>query len=57
MGFLFGHGIFIEGLFARIMYRSLRLMHEGALSGTMRALLALVARGFAHRAAPRVKLH
>jgi len=57
MGFLFGRGIFIEGLFARIMYRSLRLMHERALSGTTRALLALIARGFAHRVDPPVKLH
>ena len=57
MGFLFGRGIFIEGLFARIMYRSLRLMHERALSSTTRALLALIARGFAYRVAPRVKLH
>jgi NADH:ubiquinone reductase (H+-translocating) len=57
MGFLFSRGIFIEGLFARIMYRSLRLMHERALSGTTRALLALIARGFAHRVDPPVKLH
>jgi NADH dehydrogenase len=57
MGFLFNRGIFIEGLFARIMYRSLSLMHERALGGTPRALLALIARAFAHRVAPSVKLH
>jgi NADH dehydrogenase len=57
MGFLSGRGIFVEGLFARIMYRSLRLMHEQALGGTRRALLALVARAFAHRIDPPVKLH
>jgi NADH dehydrogenase len=57
MGFLFSRGIFIERLFTRIMYRSLRLMHERALSGTTRALLALIARGFAHRVDPPVKLH
>jgi hypothetical protein len=50
-------GIFIEDLFARIMYRSLRLMHERALSGTTRALLALIARGFAQRVDRLVKLH
>jgi NADH:ubiquinone reductase (H+-translocating) len=50
-------GIFIEGLFARIMYRSLRLMHERALSGATRALLALIARGFAQRLDPPVNLH
>jgi hypothetical protein len=50
-------GIFIKGLFARIMYRSLRLMYERALSGATRALLALIARGFAQRLDPPVKLH
>jgi NADH:ubiquinone reductase (H+-translocating) len=57
MGFPFGRGIFIEGLFARIMYRSLRVMHERTLSGTTRALLALIARWFTHRVEPPVKLH
>jgi hypothetical protein len=28
-GFVFGRSIFVEGLFARIMYRSLRIMHSG----------------------------
>jgi NADH dehydrogenase len=57
MGFLLGRSIFIEGLFARIMYHSLRVMHERALNGTPRALLALVARALAHRTGPQVKLH
>ena len=57
MGFLSGRGIFVEGLFARLMYRSLRLMHEQALGGTRRALLATIARAFAHRVDPPVKLH
>jgi NADH dehydrogenase len=57
MGFLFGRGMFVEGLFARLMYRSLRLMHEQALGGTRRALLAVIARAFAHRIDPPVKLH
>jgi NADH dehydrogenase len=57
MGFLFGRGLFVEGLFARLMYRSLRLMHEQALGGTRRALLAAIARAFAHRVDPPVKLH
>jgi NADH dehydrogenase len=57
MGFLFGRGMFVEGLFARLMYRSLRLMHEQALGGARRALLALIARTFAHRIDPPVKLH
>jgi NADH dehydrogenase len=57
MGFLSGRGLFVEGLFARLMYRSLRLMHEQALGGTRRALLAVIARAFAHRVEPPVKLH
>jgi NADH dehydrogenase len=57
MGFLSGRGLFVEGLFARLMYRSLRLMHERALGGTRRALLAAIARAFAHRVEPPVKLH
>jgi NADH dehydrogenase len=57
MGFPFVRSIFIEGLFARIMYRALRIMHERALGGTPRALLSLVARALAHRTSPPVKLH
>ena len=41
MGFLSGRSFFVEGLFARMMYRSLRLMHEQALGGTRRAVLGL----------------
>jgi NADH dehydrogenase len=57
MGFLFGRSIFVEGLFARVMYRSLRIMHERALGGTAYALLSLVTRALTHRTGPRVKLH
>ena len=57
MGFLFGRSIFVEGLFARIMYQSLRMMHERALNGTVRAMLGVLARALAHRTGPQVKLH
>jgi len=57
MGFLVGRSIFIEGVFAQLMYRSLRFLHERALGGTPRALLGMVARALAHRAGPQVKLH
>ncbi|MGO9356413.1 MAG: NAD(P)/FAD-dependent oxidoreductase [Xanthobacteraceae bacterium] len=57
MGFLSGRGIFVEGMFAGVMYRSLRLMHERALGGTRRALLGLIARALARRVDPPVKLH
>jgi NADH dehydrogenase len=54
---LFGRGFFIEGLFAGIMYRSLRTLHERALHGTRRAVLGLLARALSPRAGPPVKLH
>jgi NADH dehydrogenase len=57
MGFLLGRSIFIEGLFAQLMYRSLRFLHERALGGTPRALLGMVARALSHRTGPQVKLH
>jgi NADH dehydrogenase len=57
MGFLLGRSIFIEGLFAQFMYRSLRFMHDRALGGTSRAVLGTIVRAVAHRAGPQVKLH
>ena len=55
MGFLIGRSFFVEGYFARLMYRSLYRMHEAALHGRRRTLLRLVAPGA--RPAPTVKLH
>ena len=57
MGFLFGRNFFVEGLFAGVMYRSLRMLHERALHGTRRAVLGLLARGLSRRTGPPVKLH
>jgi NADH dehydrogenase len=57
MGFLFGGGFFVEGLFAQIMYRSLRVMHDQAVGGTTRAVLGIFVRALAHRTGPKVKLH
>jgi len=57
MGFLLGRSFFVEGLFAQIMYRSLRVMHDQALGGTARAVLGIVVRTLARRAGPQVKLH
>jgi NADH:ubiquinone reductase (H+-translocating) len=57
MGLLFGRGFFVEGLFASLMYRLLRMLHEQALHGTRRALLGLLARGVSPRTGPPVKLH
>ena len=53
MGFVVGKSMFIEGQFARLMYRSLYKMHEAALHGGGRTLLSLVTPGA--RPAPTVK--
>jgi NADH dehydrogenase len=57
MGFLLGRNLFIEGLFARLMYRSLYKMHEYALHGGGKTFVGALARGLSHRAEPQVKLH
>jgi NADH dehydrogenase len=57
MGLLFDRGFFGEGLSARIIYRSLRVMHDEAVGGTPPALRGIFVRALAHRAGPRVKLH
>jgi NADH dehydrogenase len=57
MGFLFGRSIFVEGLFARVMYRSLRVMHERTVNGVLPTALGLLARGLSRRTGPQVKLH
>ncbi len=49
--------LFIEGMLARWMYRSLYKMHERALHGTAKTALGTLARGLSRRAEPRVKLH
>lgn len=57
MGFLFGRSLFVEGLVARFMYRSLHLLHDRALGGVRQATLRLIARALARRTGPKVKLH
>jgi NADH dehydrogenase len=55
MGFLVGRSFIVEGLVARLMYRSLYKMHEAALHGGGRTLLGAFLWGA--RPAPAVKLH
>ena len=55
MGKLIGRGFFVEGYFAKLMYRSLYKMHEAALYGGARTLLGLLTPGA--RPTPTVKLH
>lgn len=57
MGFLVGKGFFVEGYFARLMYRSLYKMHEYALYGGRKTFLSMLARGLSRRSEPSVKLH
>ena len=57
MGGLAGKSMFIEGLFARVMYRSLYKMHQHALYGGRKVALDTIAHGFARRWEPKVKLH
>ena len=57
MGFLVGKSFFIEGYFARLMYRSLYKMHEAALHGLANVILGTIGRTFSRRNAPVVKLH
>ena len=50
MGFLVGKGMFIEGLFARLMYKSLYKMHQVALHGGAKTLVGAIGRGLTRRA-------
>jgi len=57
MGFILGKSFFIEGLFARLMYRSLYKMHEMALHGPGKVILDTFSRMITRRTEPVVKLH
>ena len=57
MGFIVGKSMFIEGLFARLMYRSLYKMHEVALHGPGKVILDTLSRVITRRTEPVVKLH
>jgi len=57
MGFVLGKNLFVEGLFARFMYRSLYKMHEMALHGPAKVSLDTASRLLTRRTEPPVKLH
>jgi NADH:ubiquinone reductase (H+-translocating) len=57
MGFILGKNMFVEGLFARFMYRSLYKMHEMALHGPAKVTLDTLSRTITRRTEPPVKLH
>jgi len=57
MGFLVGKNFRVQGLIARLMYRSLYRMHQYVLGGGWRLFLGMLGRGLSRRAEPQVKLH
>ena len=57
MGFIEGKSLFIAGIVAKLMYRSLYKMHQQALHGTLRTAFHTLAQAFTSRTQPRVKLH
>jgi NADH dehydrogenase len=57
MGKLVGGNLFIEGLFAGLMYKSLYKMHQLALHGVTKVTLDTLARLITRRTEPHVKLH
>ena len=57
MGFAIGRSVFIEGMFARLMYRSLYKMHQAALHGTSRVAVRTAMGVFGNRPMTQVKLH
>lgn len=57
MGALSGGSMFIEGLFARLMYQSLYKMHLMTLHGVTTVVLQTIARLITQRTEPKIKLH
>ena len=57
MGNLMGGNIWLEGLFARLMYLSLYKMHELVLHGPSKVTLETLARLITRRTEPHIKLH
>lgn len=57
MGSLKGLNFFVDGLFARMMYASLHLMHHAAVLGALKTAVLAVARFLIKRSTPLVKLH
>jgi len=57
MGSISGGSMFIEGMFARLMYQSLYKMHLIALHGFFTVFLQTLARMITRRTEPQVKLH
>lgn len=52
-----GNNLFIKGVFARFVYRSLYRMRLAALHGRTRTLWRSIVGGMGERPSPTVKLH
>ena len=57
MGALSGGSMYIEGMFARLMYQSLYKMHLMTLHGFVTVALQTIARLITRRTEPQIKLH
>lgn len=57
MGALVGGSLFVEGVFARLMYVALYRQHLYALHGTAKVVFDTLSGWFTRRTEPRVKLH
>jgi NADH:ubiquinone reductase (H+-translocating) len=57
IGMVGNRSVYLEGIFARLMYRSLYKMHQRALHGTLKTALDTAAKLILRRTEPRVKLH
>lgn len=57
MGAVSGGSMYIQGLFARLMYRSLYKMHLMALHGVLSVIINTIGRLISRRTEPHVKLH
>lgn len=57
MGAVSGGSMYIQGMFARFMYRSLYKMHLMALHGVVSVMVHTLGRLIARRTEPHVKLH
>ncbi|MGD9669119.1 MAG: NAD(P)/FAD-dependent oxidoreductase [Hyphomicrobiaceae bacterium] len=57
MGFISGRSMMIEGMFAKLMYRSLYKMHLIALHGFIKVALDSLSQFLTRRTEPHVKLH
>jgi NADH:ubiquinone reductase (H+-translocating) len=57
IGLVGKRSVYLEGLFARLMYRSLYKMHQRALHGTLNTALDTAVDLISRHTEPRVKLH